>query len=65
MGGMLLLGGGYLLATLAQRLTAAAVVTSAIKIGGGFAITQKYVILGLPPTLHPSGTLFGHLNCMV
>jgi H+-translocating NAD(P) transhydrogenase len=41
-GGMLLLGGGLVPDTLARRLAAAAVVTSAVNIGGGFAITQKY-----------------------
>lgn len=41
-GGMLLLGGGLVPNTFARQLAAAAVVTSAVNIGGGFAITQKY-----------------------
>jgi H+-translocating NAD(P) transhydrogenase len=40
-GGMLLLGGGYLPDTTAQALATAAVVTSAVNIGGGFTITQR------------------------
>lgn len=40
-GGLLLLGGGYLPATASQMLATAAVVTSAVNIGGGFTITQR------------------------
>ena len=40
-GGMLLLGGGVLPTSVAQGLATAAVLTSAINIGGGFTITQR------------------------
>ena len=39
-GGMVLAGGGVLPASLAQALAGAAVLVSAVNIGGGFAITQ-------------------------
>ncbi len=40
-GGMLLLGGGVLPDNVAHTLAAAAVLTSAVNIGGGFTITQR------------------------
>lgn len=44
-GGMLLLGGGVLPGNIAQTLATAAVLTSAVNIGGGFTITQRYVMI--------------------
>jgi NAD/NADP transhydrogenase alpha subunit len=41
-GGMLLMGGGVFPDTVAHNLAAAAVLASAINIGGGFTITQRY-----------------------
>ena len=40
-GGMLLLGGGLLPDNVAHTLATAAVLTSAVNIGGGFMITQR------------------------
>lgn len=40
-GGMMLLGGGVLPSNTAQALATAAVLTSAVNIGGGFMITQR------------------------
>jgi hypothetical protein len=48
-GGMLLLGGGVLPTTVAQSLATAAVLTSAVNIGGGFTITQRCVIFEKAP----------------
>ena len=44
-GGMLLVGGGYLPQTLPQGLAAAAVVASAVNIGGGFTITHRCALI--------------------
>ena len=44
-GGMLLLGGGVLPTSVAQSLATAAVLTSAVNIGGGFTITQRSALL--------------------
>ncbi|MEW5318294.1 MAG: hypothetical protein WDW38_009527 [Sanguina aurantia] len=44
-GGMVLAGGSYLPGNTAQALAAAAVVVSAINIGGGFTITQRMLDL--------------------
>jgi H+-translocating NAD(P) transhydrogenase len=48
-GGMLLLGGGVLPTTVAQTLASAAVLTSAVNIGGGFTITQRCVVFEKAP----------------
>jgi NAD/NADP transhydrogenase alpha subunit len=47
-GGMLLMGGGLVPDNLAHNLAAAAVLASAVNIGGGFTITQRC------GTLHPA-----------
>jgi NAD/NADP transhydrogenase alpha subunit len=41
-GGMLLMGGGVFPDSVAHNLAAAAVLASAVNIGGGFTITQRY-----------------------
>lgn len=40
-GGMLLMGGGLMPDSVAHTLATAAVLTSAVNIGGGFTITQR------------------------
>ena len=40
-GGMLLMGGGYMPSTTSQALAATAAFISAINIGGGFTVTQR------------------------
>jgi len=52
-GGLLLLGGGYLPHTIPQALAASAVLVSAINIGGGFVVTKRMLDMFRRPTDPP------------
>lgn len=59
-GGMLLLGGGVLPTSVAQGMATAAVLTSAVNIGGGFTITQRCVAT----CLQPKGPVKTFMKCI-
>lgn len=55
-GGLLLLGGGYVPHTLPQMLAASAVFVSAVNIGGGFVITKRMLDMFKRPSDPPEHT---------
>ncbi len=75
MGGLLLLGGGYLPSTTGQFLASLSVLISAVNIGGGFVVTQRMLdmfkrkqdapefnyLYGLSGAMLTGGIMGGHL----